>query len=652
MLTDLILGTAGHIDHGKSSLIRALTGTDTARLPEEKKRGITIELGYAFLELPPFRLGIVDVPGHEKFVRQMLSGATGMDLALLVVAADDSIKQQTREHFDILRMLDLPAGVIALTKIDLVEEEWLELVEEEIRTLVEGSFLGKSAIVRVSSRNGTGLEDLRVALHDAAVIAASSSRQLRLQAPFRMAIDRCFPVEGYGTVVTGSVGSGSLRVGDPVEIQPQGIPARVRGLQNHESQAESVHRGQRAAVNLGGIHHEDVKRGDELAEPGHLRPARRFFVEMFLLPGADRLIKDRDRVRVHLGTSELLATVRILGDEPLLPGSTGVATLVFSEPAVATWGQPFVIRQESPLTTLGGGRVLHPDAPSIRNPTSEDVRQVHRMASHDPLVRAEAAVWFSDPEQWAHADLARTSGVVETGAAWQELVGRGVLREIRLSASRNAFLHVGRLAGIEAAIRRALERLHARNPLRLGHPLAALTASVQHVAAPGILQLAVRDLVTRRVLNLRGDQISLEGFGPKLTRNERLQLEETLEQVRAAGLTGPTLEELRSAATRSRDSVRQLVEIAGGSGELVLLGDGIVLHPETVELLVTRLRETYAPPARFTVSDLRTLLNISRKYAVPLCEWLDAVGITVRDGDYRKLVPVGPAVQVADSPAP
>ncbi|MDG2186438.1 MAG: selenocysteine-specific translation elongation factor, partial [Mariniblastus sp.] len=260
MLKDLILGTAGHIDHGKTSLIGVLTGTNTDRLPEEKKRGITIELGYAHLDLPPFRLGIVDVPGHEKFVRQMLAGATGMDLALLVIAADDSVKQQTREHLDILRMLDLPAGVIALTKCDLVEPDWLDLVEEEIRGLVEDTFLANAPIIRTSAKSGSGMDELKSALAAAAQTASDSSRQMQLKAPFKMAIDRTFTMEGHGTVVTGSVSSGSAAVGDALEIQPGGHSVRIRSLQNHETTAPEVHRGQRAALNLAGVHHLDVQR--------------------------------------------------------------------------------------------------------------------------------------------------------------------------------------------------------------------------------------------------------------------------------------------------------------------------------------------------------------------------------------------------------
>ena len=324
MVTDLILGTAGHIDHGKTSLIRVLTGVDTDRLPEEKKRGITIDLGFAELCVGQYRLGIVDVPGHERFVRNMLAGATGMDLALLVVAADDSIKPQTLEHFEILRLLDLRAGVIAVTKCDLVDATWIELVEDEIRDVVRGSFLATAPIVRTSTTTGQGLDTLRTELAGAAEWAGQSRTRDAASAPFRMAIDRTFTIAGHGTVVTGSVSSGGTQVGDELSIEPGGLRVRVRGLQNHDRPAQQVQRGQRAAINLAGVHHEGIERGQELATPGHLRPSRLLTVQLRAVDSLVRPIKNRSRVRVHVGTAELLATLTLLDTDTLRAGQHGV----------------------------------------------------------------------------------------------------------------------------------------------------------------------------------------------------------------------------------------------------------------------------------------------------------------------------------------
>ncbi|HRX81687.1 MAG TPA: selenocysteine-specific translation elongation factor, partial [Pirellulaceae bacterium] len=441
MTTDLILGTAGHIDHGKTSLIRALTGVNTDRLPEEKKRGITIELGFAELVLGDFRLGIVDVPGHERFVRNMLAGATGMDLALLVIAADDSIKPQTREHLEILRLLDLEAGVIALTKCDLADPDWMELVEEEIRDLVAGSFLAEAPIVRTSTATGEGLETLRERLAEAAQIAAAGSHQARLLSPFRMAIDRTFTIAGHGTVVTGSVSSGRASIGDELLVEPGDVKVRVRGIHNHDRPVESVQCGQRAAINLAGIHHDETCRGQELCSPGHLVPSRLITAEISLLASAPRPLKDRTRVRIHVGTAELLASVRVVGADQIDPGTTGQAQLFLSGAAATVWGQPFVVRSESPVLTIGGGRVLDPNAERIRHVDEEVRRMVLQLSSKDVVERGSAALYFAGFRDWRPESLSRTAGIEAIEDVRKTLAERGDLLEIAVTPKRSIRLH-------------------------------------------------------------------------------------------------------------------------------------------------------------------------------------------------------------------
>ncbi len=343
MARDLILGTAGHIDHGKTALVKALTGIDCDRLPEEKARGITIDIGFARLDLPPFHLGVVDVPGHERFIKNMLAGASGVDLALLVVAADDSVMPQTREHLEILRLLGLRHGVIALTKTDLVDDVTREVVEMEIRELVQGTFLADAPIVPTSAHTGAGLPELKAAIADACRrVEERGGREW-----FRLAIDRSFIVQGYGAVDTGSVTSGSLRVGDEVEWQPRGERVRVRSLQNHDQPVEEVRRGQRAAINLAGVRHEDVVRGQEVAAPGYLVPSRVLTVRLHCLGDMKRPIKHRLPVRFHVGTSEIMGVVALLDCDAIPPGQWGLAQVFLDEPATATWGQPFVVRESS-----------------------------------------------------------------------------------------------------------------------------------------------------------------------------------------------------------------------------------------------------------------------------------------------------------------
>src|SRR5947209_3664566 len=415
MPRNLILGTAGHIDHGKTSLVKALTGIDCDRLPEEKARGITIDIGFATLDLGDFRLGIVDVPGHERFIKNMLAGATGIDLAVLVIAADDSIMPQTREHLEILRLLGLRHGVIALTKCDLVDETTLEVVELEIRDLVRGSFLENAPIVRTSAQTGKGLDELKEAIIAACQSAVGSGqsavptadRPLPTASWFRLPIDRSFIVQGHGTVVTGSVTSGSVRVGDELEWQPRGERVRVRSLQSHDRPVEEVHRGMRAALNLAGVHHEDVIRGQELAAPGYLVPSRVVTVRLHCLADARRPIKHRAPVRFHVGTAEIMGTVSLLDCDTIDPGGWGLAQLFLEEPATAAWGQPFVLRESSATQTLGGGQVLQPVARKVRRRHLEVLERVERLWIGDARDRALTVAWFGGFDGLTVADLVR-----------------------------------------------------------------------------------------------------------------------------------------------------------------------------------------------------------------------------------------------------
>ncbi len=647
---DLILGTAGHIDHGKTSLIEALTGTATDRLPEEKKRGITIEPGYAFLDLAPWKIGVVDVPGHEKFVRQMLSGATGMDLAMLVVAADDSVKQQTIEHLDILRMLKLPAGVIALTKCDLVEDEWLELVEDEIRSRVAGSFLEGATIVRCSSKTGEGIDQLKSAIIDCCRQAAAD-RTLALQAPFRMAVDRTFTIEGHGTVVTGSVASGQIAVGDQVQLQPGNIDVRIRGIQNHDSTAQTVHRGQRAAINLAGIHHQKIGRGHELTATGFLRPSSMVLVEIQLLSDLKRPLKDRSKVRFHIGTAEILANVRLLnasGEAVAEPGGRAFAQLYLHEEAVAVYNQPFILRSESPVMTIGGGRILHPNPVLLKKPDAVDLKHVTALTSTDAATRASSAIYLSqapggsDRRQWEESDLPRIAGVPAGGGMVAKLIDDGTLLQLRLSQSRNLEVHRDRLNQVADRIIAKLSALHDQYPLRFTHPRNVLEASFQYLDSPEVLAAAVDQLKKEKKITANVNSIGLAGRGPKLSKGQKVLLESLIGQVKSSGLEGPTIKKLQQAATKNKDSVAELLSMACENGDMVRLDpDGFHIHAETMAKVKQQLIDAIADTDGLTISDIRQVLGVSRKYSVPLCEFLDRIEFTRRVGDKRVLVDPG-----------
>lgn len=638
MQTDLILGTAGHIDHGKTSLIRALTGVDTDRLPEEKKRGITIELGFAELVVDDYRLGIVDVPGHERFVRNMLAGATGMDVALLVVAADDSVKPQTREHLEILRLLDLESGVIALTKCDLVEPEWLDLVEEEVRALVADSFLADVPIVRTSATTGAGLNELRGKLAAAAEAAANDRRAKLVGAPFRMAIDRTFTIAGHGTVVTGSISSGTVNVGDELLIEPGNVRVRVRGLQNHDRSVESAHRGQRAAINLAGVHHDETQRGQELCSAGHLVPSRLLTAELSLLPSTHRPLKDRTRVRIHIGTAELLASVRLLDRDQLDPGANCPAQFFLSDEAVTVWSQPFVVRSESPVTTIGGGRVLDPNAERIRKADDEILQMVQRLASRDTNERASAALYFAGLRDWQPEDLFRTAGIEEVDQATTSLREAGDLLEIAVSPTRTIRVHQLVLARLCNRIEAALDKLHERYPLRTTIDRSEVANLFRYLRDDALLTTALKQMQTEGRIKFGAKGVALVGRGPKLSQNEQKLLAQLVEKLLAAGMQPPSVAECQKSAAKNQDSVPQLLALAAANGELVELSNEFYLHAEADQQARARLRTEFEQSgAGLTMSQIREILETTRKYAVPYCEYLDRVGFTQRDGDVRVL---------------
>lgn len=640
MINDLILGTAGHIDHGKTSLIGALTGTNTDRLPEEKKRGITIELGYAFLSLDPYRIGIVDVPGHEKFVRQMLAGATGIDLSLLVVAANDSVKQQTYEHLDILRILDLPAGVIAITKSDLVEPDWLEMVQEEIREVVQDTFLADAPMIATSAKTGEGIDELKQAIGQAADIASRSNRRLRINAPFKMAIDRAFTIEGHGTVVTGSVSSGTAHTGDVLEIQPGNKQARIRSVQNHDHSAESVHRGQRAAINLTGVQLDDVQRGHEVAGVGHLVPTQLVTVELYMLKSVMKPLRDRKKVRFHVGTAELLGTVKLLDKDEVNAGEKAMAQIYLSEPAVCTWNQPFVLRRESPVFTIGGGRILDPNASKIKNPTSTDLGMLGQLSGTDEMERAVAAAYFHSNDGWDASELPRTAGVFETETIRDQLLNSGDLLELKLTASRNFLIEKQRFLQFCEQVLATLAKMHAEFPLRFKHAKSELESRFSYLEPKEILQAAIKQLRSEKKIELNESSIGLVGSGPKLSKGERNLLEQLCAELKSADLKPPTLKEILSGTKKNKDSVPELLRLASENGNLIPVSKEFYFHKDAIDSVKEILRDKLAGSDGLTMSDIRQILDSSRKFTVPLCEYLDSVGFTVRDGDVRRLASV------------
>ncbi len=638
MARALILGTAGHIDHGKTSLIRALTGIETDRLPEEKRRGITIELGFAHLEIDGFQLGIVDVPGHEKYVRHMLAGATGMDLALLVVACDEGVKRQTREHVDILKLLRVPVGVVALTKCDLVEESWIELVREEVAELVRDSFLEKSETVSVSARTGQGLDDLR----DALLRAAASADAIRSTAgrllPFRLSIDRVFALTGFGTVVTGTVHSGSLSPGDSIEIQPGGLAARIRQLQSHGREVARIEPSQRAAINVAGVHHDQLRRGQEIAAIGFLRPSRLMSCELTLLASIARPLKDRSRIKLHLGTAELTAVVRLLDRAMLEPGHTSLVQFYLNEPAVAVWGQAFVIRQESPAETIGGGRVLNPTARPLEKNNANVIALLQAWGSSDEVQRLEATLFYAGDFDGSPNDWARWCGIPPRPELLQQLVEMGRLDSVADTPNRNQVIHVLRTALLAEQIEHWLKRMHARNPMQKAFPLQQVLQAFEKRKMPAaITKLAVQRLIGQSRVEAWSERIALTGFGPKLSKAEQQLLDALTRRLRAAGLAVPTVKELQQEYAKLEKSVLPLLHLLLESQEVVKLSPDLFIHAETLAAVKSQLSLAFRSQPQLTLAEIREVLQTTRKYAVPMAEYLDQVGFTRRHGDKRTL---------------
>jgi len=637
MPTDLILGTAGHIDHGKTALVRTLTGTDTDRLPEEKARGITIELGFAELELGDVRLGIVDVPGHERFVRNMLAGATGVDLALLVVAADDSVKPQTREHLEILRLLDLDAGVIALSKCDIADPEWVDLVEMEVRDLVSGTFLASAPVVRTSAKTGLGIDALRRALVEAAEAVVHGDRRSRRAGPFRMAIDRAFSVAGHGTVVTGSVQSGEVVLGAKLVVEPAGKSVRVRGLQVHGRATESAHRGQRAAMNLAGVHHSELARGQEVATPGHLVPSRRLTVSLRLLDSSPRSLKTRARVHLHCGTAETMASVVLLDADSLDPGASGLAQLYLRRPVVATWRQPAVIRSESPVRTIGGAVVLEPNPEPVRRRDARAIEWIGKLASDDPCERASAALFRAGWGDWRPEQLARTAGIADGQPVADRLRATGQLCELTVSASRVLGVHRAVVEATCGRIETALAALHRRRPLDPAVDPGRLERQFAYLGPTALVETLIDRLASAGRVTRGPHGVTLDGHGPQLRAGEVTLKESIVEQYRRAGIEPPSVREIEADATKNRAVVPQLVALAAAEGTLVQLTPEFYLHCQHERALRETLHGALAGGRGLTLSQIREILKTTRKYAVPICEYLDRIGFTRREGDVRVL---------------
>lgn len=637
---DITVGTAGHIDHGKTTLIKALTGVDTDRLPEEKQRGITIDLGFAELELDGVHIGFVDVPGHERFVKNMLAGASGIDLVMLIIAADEGVMPQTREHFEICRLLNVSSGIVVLTKIDLVDEETLDLARLETAELAKGSFLENAPVIAVNSRNGSGIEELKAALRT----ASSNIKPRRSDLVTRLPIDRSFTVKGFGAVVTGTLVSGEIGEGDELELMPSGRKVRIRGVQVHRRKTTTAVSGQRAALNLAGIDHHELSRGMELCGPGTMRPTQVIDAEIEVLSTATRGIRSRQRVRAHIGTAEVLARVSVLNAvNEIPPGETGLVQLRLEVPIVCVPDERFIIRQYSPQVTIAGGRILDGHADKHKKKDLDKViARLHEIADDASLsVRVRILV-----ESAGAAGINSTELQVRTGAIKPALAAA-----IRVNVSEGSAIVVGEhiiasaeFGRLSVEILTAIGTYHKLQPLAKGMPLPLLREAVFAYAVEAVEQAVIAHLSGKGELVILGDAVRLKGHRTELDPSE-LKAQETIRNTyKTAGLDVPKVDELMATVAAESnlrsDHVRKLFQTLIDGGEIVKISDDFYFHEGILNKLVGKLR-THASgvgESLIDVAQFKEMAGISRKYAIPLLEYFDRTRVTVRAGDKRKII--------------
>ncbi len=619
MTRHVVIGTAGHVDHGKTSLVKALTGIDTDRLEEEKRRGISIDLGFAHLDLNPnLRIGFVDVPGHERFVKNMLAGVAGIDLVLLVIAADESIKPQTREHFDICRLLGIRHGLIALTKSDVVDPELVALAQLEVQEFVTGSFLECAPVIPVSSTTGAGLDQLRVALEraSAAIAGKDATRHPRLP------IDRSFSMKGHGAVVTGTLVSGSIGLQDELELYPAERRVRVRGLQVHGAPVSRAQAGERTAVNLAGIDSPEVRRGMTLAPPGLFRVTRQVDAAFDLLPGAHPL-KHRAPVHFHAGTAEVEAEARLISSlEPMRPGTRAHVRFLLREPLLLLPGDRFIVRMFSPVVTIGGGTVIDLAAPARMRRADLDRRlaklEVASPAGRVAMLVAESVYGMSV------ADVVARTGLL---GAEVESIGQSsgflYLPGTWLASSAWAEQKLARF-------REILKDFHRKNPLQPGLAKEELRSRELAGAPPFLLDAL---LARTRDIVAEGELIRLATHRLALKQDEEQALSQIETLFRAAGLAVPSTPEVLAKSGVEAARARSLLQVLLRNRKLMRVGEDLVFHAAAIESLKQMLAAKKGQ--RFSVPEFKEWTGVSRKYAIPLLEFLDRERVTRREGDAR-----------------
>jgi len=625
-MTQIVIGTAGHIDHGKTALVKALTGTDTDRLPEEQRRGMTIDLGFAFLT---DNITIIDVPGHEKFIRNMVAGVSTVDIALLTIAADDGIMPQTREHLDILRLLNIRLGCVAITKCDLAEsDEWLELLMEEISDFVQDVFQDSVPIVRTSAETGEGVEDLRNVLTDLAGKAVERNDR----GFFRQSVDRVFSMKGFGTVVTGTVSSGRAKVGDSLEIVPGNVKAKIRGLQSHGKDVKSVKPGDRSAVNLSGVERHHLKRGSQIVSAGFLEPLTSFGAEIKMTTDTKRKLKHEQRVRIHLGTDEVMGRVLIVssdGQKSINPGESATVLIRLEKPIPVTIGDQFIIRLYSPPETLGGGSVIDTHPPRKWKATAKWLTELTHLSEDE-----RTALFLERNES-------NPKTVSEWGKRFQlgetELNSRlDGLKLIRFGDDRNPFLSLSHLVEEQKSdLIKTVGEFHEKAAYRLGVPKDELRQNLEY--SEPLFDYLTELLVEDGLVKEKDGLIQAGGHKIKLSEEDKNLAQQVSNLLENFGTTPPNLSDLSSELGQSDKKILEILHVLKSEGKVTEITRDLWYFSNVLKDMESSVRNFFEAHDGMEVTDFKKLTGTTRKHAIPLLEYLDKHDVTFRDGNKRVL---------------
>ena len=630
----VVLGTAGHVDHGKTALIKALTGTDTDRLKEEKERGITIELGFASLKLPSGQtLGVVDVPGHEKFIKHMVSGAAGIDLVMMIIAADESIMPQTKEHLHICSLLGIRSGLVALTKIDMVENDWLELVKTEIQDFLKGTFLEGVPVIPVSALKQKGIDELTAAL-DTVVQNIPEKNDCGI---FRLPVDRVFTMKGFGTVVTGTLISDSISVGEDVLILPEEISARIRGIQVHNQPTQEATAGQRTAINLQGIEKESLQRGDVLARPGTVVPTTRLDVFIEYLKNNAKSLKNRTLARLHTGASEIIARVILIEKDELAPGEKGFAQLILEKKDVVVAGDRFVLRSYSPITTIGGGLIIDPLPPKHKRLNKKVIEELATLLNGTLPKKIEVIL---ERAGFAGTNLRHLVFRLGTNAKNIKEELQSILSQKSALITDKEETNIISASFYEKLAQSAAEiisQYQKKNPLREGISKEELKASLGRDISPKLFFMLLQNLTANKTIEVDKETVRL--FGHKVTLADDLNSirQAILKIYNEAGLTPPSFKDVINNFQDKKTEAQNIIKLLLKDGSLIKINEELIFTREALDNLRKNYKALLVKEGKATPVSFKELTGLSRKYIIPLMEYFDTDKLTMRVGDHRIL---------------